>query len=1026
MSDNNEKQVIVPDGVKSISAYQYQEKDLDSIVLPDGLIDIGSKAFYGCKNLKEIELPNSVRIIESSCFAECANLTYVKLSNSLNEIASGAFRNCSSLTMIDVPKSVNSIKGSAFVGCENLQKIIIRNGHTELKNGIFGKMPNPTIISEKNSSVNEYADKYNIPFIDIADYVDVEEKNEETKPINNVVIKEEKIETCDVELPVIDDEEKKYIMKVEELKIELELLNDDIETKKAAISANKNILNNIETDLVKLNAERDVLKSEISRLKAECDKCENEFNEKLDEVDEAVKKRTDRAAESVKAAKEEAKAIIEKANELAKSKKEEAESNYQAIFEKAKYFEEREKELNQREQDIAKREDDEKAGFTALKAKEIIKYQKALEKLRDEISKQQEQKNNDIASIEVEKDEHRRKIFQAVEDELLQKRQELEDEKNNLEELIAQQKNDYEELVAEKEALAAMKIEEETKIKELDAKLNAMDSIISSKVAAQYTELSQQLHEANKQKEELRDRCTELSDKYDALFVKMKQSDKYDNVELHNQLEMYREENENLRDKLKNALVDDATYKELMHKAAVYTTLEEKCKELESKNDELESMAKLSRHETQTKEALETITANQEETIEKLSIEVDRYRNLMTDDEYRMSSIKMPVFDTSSRPHYYDRDISETDWLNEICKNIRDTSKLILDDRLVYAYHTALKNSTMSPLTVLAGVSGTGKSQLPKQYANFGGINFHDVAVKPDWDSPSSLFGFFNSIENKFAATELLRALNQMQDEHSDCRNQMLLILLDEMNLSHVELYFSDMLSKLESRRGDKAVFLPFDLGAGAKEQFKLKINRNVLWTGTMNEDETTKSLSDKVIDRSTLITFPRPEELHSRVLKNAEAYNGLKLNIQTWAMWLNNKVVEQLPEKRMKEYKSYIQDINLALEPVGRALGHRVWQGIEDYICNYPLLIEQVRSKKKNSGDIDDLMNRAFTEAVAFKVIPKLKGLETSGDYAEKCMSKIQGIIHNNIPDLSDDFDLACDMPSKLFQWSSAKFLKK
>ncbi len=142
---------------------------------------------------------------------------------------------------------------------------------------------------------------------------------------------------------------------------------------------------------------------------------------------------------------------------------------------------------------------------------------------------------------------------------------------------------------------------------------------------------------------------------------------------------------------------------------------------------------------------------------------------------------------------------------------------LRFSQRLLLAFHTALKVTDASPLVVLAGISGTGKSELPRRYAEAVGMNFLPLAVQPRWDSPQDMFGFFNYLENRFRATELGRALVQMDqfsresnrgwpspipDEYVDLSGQVLMVLLDEMNLARVEYYFSDFLSKLETRRG--------------------------------------------------------------------------------------------------------------------------------------------------------------------------------------------------------------------------------
>jgi chromosome segregation ATPase len=81
--------------------------------------------------------------------------------------------------------------------------------------------------------------------------------------------------------------------------------------------------------------------------------------------------------------------------------------------------------------------------------------------------------------------------------------------------------------------------------------------------------------------------------------------------------------------------------------------------------------------------------------------------------------------------------------------------------RLLNAFHTALKCSDFSPLAVLSGVSGTGKSELPKLYSHFGGFNFLAEAVQPTWDSPASMIGYYNTIDRKFDSTNILKFLIQ-------------------------------------------------------------------------------------------------------------------------------------------------------------------------------------------------------------------------------------------------------------------------
>jgi len=386
-------------------------------------------------------------------------------------------------------------------------------------------------------------------------------------------------------------------------------------------------------------------------------------------------------------------------------------------------------------------------------------------------------------------------------------------------------------------------------------------------------------------------------------------------------------------------------------------------------------------------------------------------------------------------------EINEIEWLNNIYKNCNEYG-IKFNKRILYAFHTSLKISDWSILTVLAGVSGTGKSELPKLYAKFGGLNFINIAVQPNWDSQESMLGYFNSIDNRFDAQPLLRFLAQVtKKDQQKNENEILpsecmsLILLDEMNLAHVEHYFADFLSKLEARRSEgkgKVPYVEIKLGSGL-EPYKLKMYRNLLWTGTMNQDETTKSLSDKVLDRGILINFPRPKKLESRkkmelLNKFVKGKNIAMLTEEDWKNWLKRE--NTLSEEQMKEiekYRKMVEDINEALEGAGRALGHRVWQAIEFYILNYPLVLNETT---RNNGEMTEKlvknMRIAFEDQIVQKIMPKLRGIEVRGS-DKKVLDKIKNILEENeFSNLIDDFDFAMEHGYGQFIWNSAKYITK
>ncbi|AEG00703.1 chromosome segregation ATPase [Methylomonas methanica] len=431
----------------------------------------------------------------------------------------------------------------------------------------------------------------------------------------------------------------------------------------------------------------------------------------------------------------------------------------------------------------------------------------------------------------------------------------------------------------------------------------------------------------------------------------------------------------------------------------------------------------------------------------------------------RYKEIEMPHISVDKVKEPVKHDIDEMTWLTGI-GNACDTYGLHFNPRILKAFHTALKTAEWSPLTVLAGVSGTGKSELPRLYSHFGGIYFEPLSVQPNWDSQESMLGFFNSIDNKFDAQPVLRFLAQSQipghekyeqtirrwqemspdtitldpekakklidalklADYPGLQDAVCLVLLDEMNLAHPELYFADFLSKLELRRGRKGgdvPVLPVKIGAGMSP-YQLPLGRNVLWTGTMNQDETTKSLSDKVLDRSIIINFPRPTELKRRLkLAPLDDKNcSPALHKTSWQSWVAQG--SDFSDDQVKPFKEFIEGMNASLSVTGRALGHRVWQSIEYYMANYPDVRAAQRAKDKDS--LAKAMHIAFEDQLVQKVMPKLRGIDTRGKSKTECLDKILGQIVTGIGgnkfNLAEDFDLACYLGYGQFIWQSANYL--
>ena len=381
------------------------------------------------------------------------------------------------------------------------------------------------------------------------------------------------------------------------------------------------------------------------------------------------------------------------------------------------------------------------------------------------------------------------------------------------------------------------------------------------------------------------------------------------------------------------------------------------------------------------------------------------------------------------------RDESEEDALREAEGVIKDAG-FIYHPRVLKAFHTSLKCSEDAPLLVLAGISGTGKSALPTRYAEAMGMHFLNVAVQPGWDSPADLLGFYNHLEGRFRPTDLTRALLQMDyikrasedgksawpetsSERVDASDRMLLVLLDEMNLARVEYYFSEFLSRLELRRGINPASrvergraeLQLDLGSsgdGEAQTLPIFAGENVLFVGTMNEDESTQSLSDKVIDRSNVMRFGRPNRLVTETGRSTgEARSELHLPRATWSRWVNDS--PKLTSDESSQVDQWIKAANESLTRIGRPFAHRVAGAMKAYVQQYP---------GRTAGSLRD----AFADQVEFRVLPRLRGLDAHDTEARQAIEEIARMLKQDLEDralgnaLMSALDAAGD---QLFHWN-------
>ena len=620
------------------------------------------------------------------------------------------------------------------------------------------------------------------------------------------------------------------------------------------------------------------------------------------------------------------------------------------------------------------------------------------------------------------------------------------DETERQKNIINQAINELKEVKSSKEEL----IDKENKLNIREKKLIELEKDIKSKIE-KFDRIEKEIREEEKEKNsseisKLEKEVRELTEKNTDAKNEIRRlenlnADSFSKEELNARIGELQDRKKELEEKLLGK--GDLQTQEIKTLKGKIETLEQKNANISEENKKLytEKMQLIEYKDRieVVERALPELERSKESLLallEKREEEISELKSRQMSEEAKKETIEQAYFTIEEKENKEAEEITdEIKWLNKIKNSFKEVG-FEFSDRLLYAFHTSLKVGDWNPLTVLAGVSGTGKSELPRLYSRYGGINFLPLAVQSNWDSPYSLFGYYNSLEGKFNATSLLKVLYQAQeDAKNSISDYLTIVLLDEMNLAHVELYFSELLSKLELLRGSDEVKLEIDIAE--KNPYEIKLNKNIIWVGTMKEDETTKSLSDKVIDRSNLINFPRPNKFVSRnELKELE--EAPKLKRELWESWKWNDVKNMLMqnettkeenikiitdfEDKVDDLKEKMEEINGYLKFSGRAIGHRVWQSIENYIRNYPLVLESIRNR--NSEELKKAIQIAFEDALVQKLMPKLKGLETEGLVREKCLNAISSKIQTYANGIASDFDNSLNNPYGVFVWNSSEYL--
>lgn len=268
-------------------------------------------------------------------------------------------------------------------------------------------------------------------------------------------------------------------------------------------------------------------------------------------------------------------------------------------------------------------------------------------------------------------------------------------------------------------------------------------------------------------------------------------------------------------------------------------------------------------------------------------------------------------------------------------------------------------------LSILQGMSGTGKTSLPKIFLEALMGNCEIIEVESSWKDKNELIGYYNEFTKTYTPKKFTRALYKA----SLNPDVLTFIVLDEMNLSRIEYYFSDFLSLMENEPHQREIQLCNVSLVNTYENKKhnyinlinghtLHIPENVWFIGTANRDESTFEISDKVYDRAHTMNFnkraPKVRNYQEEIPQRYLSYNNFQLLI--------NKAINEV-EFELEDVK-YIKDLEQLLRPYNISFGNRIMNQIENYVKVYI-------SCFKNG---EDLVGEALERILLTKVIAKLE----------------------------------------------------
>ena len=271
--------------------------------------------------------------------------------------------------------------------------------------------------------------------------------------------------------------------------------------------------------------------------------------------------------------------------------------------------------------------------------------------------------------------------------------------------------------------------------------------------------------------------------------------------------------------------------------------------------------------------------------------------------------------------------------LKDICDNFRNYAcsqlKLFYEPRVIRLFFSAFATTR---IVILQGISGTGKTSLPLAVGKWLGNPSTVASVQPSWRDRTEIFGYFNEFTRRFNETEMLKAMYEAR--YSD---EIFLTIVDEANIARVEYYFAELLSVLEmpSRENWVVDIAPSGWESDPKfiEQGRFRLPENMWYICTINNDDSTFAVSDKVYDRAIPINI-NTKGIPFEVENPEQYHDNVKIDF---------KHLEKLFKEAQEEYK--VSEENLrkldemdlyVIDHFRLAFGNRIVKQLKEFVPVY------------------------------------------------------------------------------------------